>query len=80
MILTTINAIHLILSHRITKDILTVLEKNLLKDERINYMAPADYQEDSEIDEIVKKTIELMALNTKLKNITYKQTNDYCQN
>lgn len=54
--------------------------KNLLKDERINYMAPADYQEDSEIDEIVKKTIELMALNTKLKNITYKQTNDYCQN
>lgn len=36
MILTTINAIHLILSHRITKDILTVLEKNLLKDEYRN--------------------------------------------
>lgn len=52
--------------------------RNLLKDERINYMAPADYQENSEIDEIVKKTIESMALNTKLKNITYKQTNDYC--
>lgn len=54
--------------------------RNLLKDERINYMAPADYQENSEIDEIVKKTIESMALNTKLKNITYKQTKDYCQN
>lgn len=53
--------------------------RNLLKDERINYMAPADYQENSEIDEIVKKTIESMALNTKLKNITYKQTKDYCQ-
>ena len=52
--------------------------RNLLKDERINYMAPADYQENSEIDEIVKRTIESMALNTKLKNITYKQTNDYC--
>lgn len=54
--------------------------RNLLKDERINYMAPADYQENSEIDEIVKRTIESMALNTKLKNITYKQTKDYCQN
>ena len=53
--------------------------RNLLKDERINYMAPADYQENSEIDEIVKRTIESMALNTKLKNITYKQTKDYCQ-
>lgn len=45
----------------------------LLNDERINYMTLADYRENSEIDLIVKKVIEGMALNTQLKNITYKQ-------
>lgn len=47
--------------------------KNLLRDERINYMAKADYSLDSEIDKIVHKTIKAMAINTELKNITYKQ-------
>ena len=36
-------------------------------------MAKADYSLDSEIDKIVHKTIKAMAINTELKNITYKQ-------
>lgn len=47
--------------------------KTLFYDDRINYMALADYRKDSEIDKIVKMTIEAIALNTKLKNITYGQ-------
>ena len=47
--------------------------KNLLCDDRINYMALADYSEGSMIEQIVKKSIDSMALNTELKNITYKQ-------
>lgn len=47
---------------------------NLLKDNRINFIAPADYQENSNIDKIIKKVIRSMALNTELKNITYKQS------
>ena len=50
--------------------------KKLLNDGRINYMVPADYQEGSEIDEIIKKTIKLMAVATELKNITHKQVNE----
>lgn len=53
--------------------------ESLLSDERINYMTLADYREDSEIDKIVKKTIESMALNTELKNITYRQTSEYAK-
>ena len=49
------------------------LAKKLLEDGRINYMVPADYTQGSEIDEIIKKTIMSMAINTDLKNITYKQ-------
>lgn len=51
--------------------------ESLLNDERINYMVKADYRVGSEIDKIVKKTIEAMALNTELKNITYKQTSEF---
>lgn len=51
------------------------MAKKLLLDERINYMVPADYRENSEIDKIVKKVIKKMALETELKNISYKQTN-----
>lgn len=47
--------------------------KNLLRDERINYMVKADYSQNSEIDKIVQKTIRAMAINTELKNIAYKQ-------
>ena len=50
--------------------------KKLLNDGRINYMVPADYREGTEIDEIVKKTIKAMVINTDLKNITYKQANE----
>ena len=50
--------------------------KKLLKDGRINYMVYADYSDGSKIDEIMKKTIGVMALNTELKNITYKQANE----
>lgn len=53
--------------------------ESLLSDERINYMTLADYREGSEIDKIVKKTIEAMALNTELKNITYRQTSEYAK-
>lgn len=47
--------------------------KRLLNDGRINYMVKSDYSEDSEMDQIVKKTIKCMAINTELKNISYKQ-------
>ena len=53
--------------------------ESLLSDERINYMTLADYREGTEIDKIVKKTIEAMALNTELKNITYRQTSEYAK-
>ena len=49
--------------------------KKLLNDGRINYMTPADYREGTEIDEIIKKTIQSMVINTEIKNITYKQAN-----
>ena len=48
--------------------------KSLYDDNRINYFVPADYQEDSAIDTIVKKTIMSMALNTELKNISYEES------
>lgn len=50
--------------------------KKLLNDGRINYMIASDYQEGSEMDEIVKKTIQKMAIDTELKNITYRQTDE----
>ena len=52
------------------------MAKKLLNDGRINYMVPADYREGTEIDLIIKKTIKSMAINTELKNITYKQANN----
>jgi len=50
--------------------------KKLLNDGRINYMIAADYTEGSEMDSIIKKTIQSMVINTELKNITYKQANE----
>lgn len=49
--------------------------KKLLIDGRINYMVAADYRDGTEMDEIIKKTIQGMAINTELKNITYEQAN-----
>ena len=45
--------------------------KSLLDDQRINFLAKADYRENSRIDLIVKKSIEAMAINMDLKDITY---------
>lgn len=50
--------------------------KKLLTDGRINYMVKSDYNEGTEIDEIVKKTIRSMVIRTELKNISYKQANE----
>ena len=52
------------------------MAKKLLNDGRINYMVKSDYSDGSEIDQIVKKTINSMVINTELKNITYKQANE----
>ena len=41
----------------------------LYDDDRINYLAKADYTEGSKIDTIVKKTIQSMAINAELNNI-----------
>jgi len=46
---------------------------DLLKDGRINYITPANYEVNSELDKIIKKIIKRMTLDTELKNITYKQ-------
>jgi len=50
--------------------------KTLLCDGRINFMSEADYNDGSTLDSIIKKTIESMATNTELKNISYQQLND----
>ena len=49
-----------------TKDV----AKSLYDDGRINYMARADYQEGSKIDELVKKTIDAMAINNELNELS----------
>lgn len=43
--------------------------KNLLNDGRINYIAQADYSEGSQIDFIIKKTIEALSINIKLQDM-----------
>lgn len=43
--------------------------EDLLYDGRINYMVVADYSEGSQIDKIIKKTIDAMAIRIELKNI-----------
>ena len=50
--------------------------KKLLNDGRINYMVKSDYSEGTEMDQIVKKTIKHMVIDTELKNVTYKQANE----
>ena len=46
------------------------IAKSLYDDGRINYAAKADYKEGSNLDTIVKKTIESMAINTELNNLS----------
>ena len=43
---------------------------DLYMDERINYMAPADYRDGSRIDTVVKKTIDAMALSAELSDMS----------
>lgn len=50
--------------------------KKLLNDGRINYMVKSDYREGTEMDQIVKKTIRSMVIDTELKNISYKQADE----
>lgn len=50
---------------------------DLLKDGRINFITPANYEENSELDKIIKKVIKRMTIDTELKNITYKQHNNF---
>ncbi len=45
------------------------IAKELYEDERINYMAKADYSEDSKIDLIVKRTIDAMAISAELDDM-----------
>ena len=47
--------------------------KRLKNDERINYIAKADYTKDSKLDIIIKKTIEAMSLNNELKELEKKE-------
>lgn len=44
----------------------------MINDNRIKYFAPADYTEDSELDELVKKIIDRTVSNEKLENDFYK--------
>lgn len=44
--------------------------RDLKNDERINYIAYADYSENSKLDTIVKKTIESMSINSELKELS----------
>ena len=51
--------------------------KTLLRDGRINFMVNADYNDGSALDVFVKKTIDAMAANTELKNISYTQLDNF---
>ena len=46
------------------------IAKELYEDDRINYMAKADYSEGSRIDLIVKKTIDAMAISVELNELS----------
>ena len=46
------------------------IAKSLYDDGRINYIARADYTECSKMDELVKKTIDAMAINNELDKIS----------
>ena len=46
------------------------IAKELKKDERINYIVPADYTNNSQIDIIVKKTIESISVKKQLRDLS----------
>jgi len=49
---------------------------NLLKDKRVDFAAIADYQENSELDKLIKAIIDKMSINTKLYQEHQKQLNN----
>ena len=49
------------------------IAEELYNDGRINYMARADYSEDSRIDAIIKKTIDAMAINSELSSLSHEE-------
>ena len=49
---------------------------SLLKDDRINFYAKADYRENSEIDEFIKYILNEIAIKTKLKQLNKLQLNE----
>ena len=49
---------------------------SLLKDKRVDFAVLADYQENSELDSLIKDIIDKMAINTKLYHQHKKQLND----
>ena len=49
--------------------------KNLLLEDRVDYIAHADYSKESEMDIIIKQVIEKMAIDIKLKSLHEEQTN-----
>jgi len=46
---------------------------SLLRDDRVNYIAPADYKKDSELDKLIKDVISEMALKDRLVRMHLKQ-------
>jgi len=50
--------------------------KNLLSDNRIDFYAKADYQENSEIDKLIKGILQDIAINNKLKELHKRQLNE----
>lgn len=51
--------------------------QNLVRDNRINYVCPADYRENSKMDKIVKLILENMAASHKVKMTEEKIINEY---
>lgn len=49
---------------------------NLLEDNRIDFYAKADYQENSEIDKLMKNILNNIAIRTELKNLHNQQLNE----
>ena len=54
--------------------------KQLFKDKRVNYICKADYKEGSEFDEIIKKQLDKISIETKLAQEAAKQEKKYGNN
>lgn len=52
----------------------------MMHDNRIKYFAPADYNNDSELDKLVKAIIDRTVYNEKLESIHYENKNEFIRN